>query len=846
MSCSRMPHGIFSVKPLVGHCQSAAAAVETLATIYSFQTGFVPAPPQVAPGHPKLVNGRTPGVPGLVVKSSLGMGGLQHGHGHRRTRRLSAPCDSKAAPRVRSARRLWRLQRRSARYRSCRRQIGADQAKGRLSTSRYLRSMATASSFGERGSRVSFDRIELDEAALGERAFELSEGVELAENEFQSVTWVYDRRRDVVIWSSPSSSCSGSRRVSAASPCSETVDGPVGDQPGPRRRRGPIRHADLRHRRRHRRTAAGPDTGPHPPRRSPGRVRPPPGRPLPRRRRPQRGDPGLPHGRSRSDPSMIPTDERIRRLLRRGGRRHHRAAAVRTGARRAGRPLPATHRGLPRRGVRPPERAVRLRQPGHGPNDRSPRHRRGVRPGLRRVLRAPRSPISPTPPTSPAWPSAWPSSPSRGSSSSTVRSAFVLPRRRHQDDGDHQHPHHLGRRARLPGHRPRHVRTPGGRGRQPLPGQPGRPCLRRHHRYRRRRSHRELERGRPGHLRVEGGRGAGLSIGAVVTANRTDSAAVLERGQRTHRRKDGSEVDVLVSIDPLIDDDTQPSGWVVVCTELTDARQAEAGRRAAEERYEAVVASLSEGIVLFDEFGNVSAHNEAAARILGKRLATGSGHQIFTGSSIAIEANGHPLSAEMFPHAQTPDHRRVTGRRHRRGHRRYGQAPMAVAQLTAPFRRRPGRRADGGVLVHRRDRSQGGRSPAPLAGLSRLPHRARQPLPVQRRARARAAGVDAAGNQPGGAVHRPRPLQAGQRLLRPRQWRRGAVGTGPEVQVGRTRRRRGQPVLRATSSSCCAAMSTTSTSRSAWPPSTAGCCPSRSSSRPAATWWSPPVSGCRS
>ena len=146
---------------------------------------------------------------------------------------------------------------------------------------------------------------------------------------------------------------------------------------------------------------------------------------------------------------------------------------------------------------------------------------------------------------------------------------------------------------------------------------------------------------------------AGLSISAVVTANRTESAAVLERGQRVHRRKDGSEVDVLVSIDPLIDDDTQPSGWVVVCTELTDARQAEAGRRAAEERYEAVVASLSEGIVLFDEFGNVYAHNEAAGRILGERLRSGSGHQIFTGASIAIESNGHPLSAEMFPHART-------------------------------------------------------------------------------------------------------------------------------------------------------------------------------------------------
>ena len=67
--------GIFSVKPLVGHCQAAAASTEMLATIYAFETGFIPAPPQVAPGHPRLVNGHSPRQPGLMVKSSIGMGG---------------------------------------------------------------------------------------------------------------------------------------------------------------------------------------------------------------------------------------------------------------------------------------------------------------------------------------------------------------------------------------------------------------------------------------------------------------------------------------------------------------------------------------------------------------------------------------------------------------------------------------------------------------------------------------------------------------------------------------------------------------------------------------------------
>jgi 3-oxoacyl-[acyl-carrier-protein] synthase II len=69
-------YGIFSVKPLTGHCQAAAAPVEILATIYAFQTGFIPAPRQVAHGHPRLLDGLTPRLPGPMVKSSIGMGGF--------------------------------------------------------------------------------------------------------------------------------------------------------------------------------------------------------------------------------------------------------------------------------------------------------------------------------------------------------------------------------------------------------------------------------------------------------------------------------------------------------------------------------------------------------------------------------------------------------------------------------------------------------------------------------------------------------------------------------------------------------------------------------------------------
>lgn len=82
-------HGIFSVKPLVGHCQAAAAAVETLATLYAFEKGSVPSPPQVAPGHPRLLDGLTASAraDGQVVHRD---GRVQLGHRHRRTGGLTA------------------------------------------------------------------------------------------------------------------------------------------------------------------------------------------------------------------------------------------------------------------------------------------------------------------------------------------------------------------------------------------------------------------------------------------------------------------------------------------------------------------------------------------------------------------------------------------------------------------------------------------------------------------------------------------------------------------------------------------------------------------------------------
>jgi 3-oxoacyl-[acyl-carrier-protein] synthase II len=67
--------GVYSVKPLTGHCQGAASAIEVAVTAMACDQGVIPAPPVVAPAHPRLLDGPTPARDGITIKSSLGMGG---------------------------------------------------------------------------------------------------------------------------------------------------------------------------------------------------------------------------------------------------------------------------------------------------------------------------------------------------------------------------------------------------------------------------------------------------------------------------------------------------------------------------------------------------------------------------------------------------------------------------------------------------------------------------------------------------------------------------------------------------------------------------------------------------
>jgi 3-oxoacyl-[acyl-carrier-protein] synthase II len=76
VSAALLPNvSLYSLKPLLGHCQGAASLVEAAGACLAYEHGTIPAPRVVAEGDARLLDGPTPVKPGLTVKTSIGLGG---------------------------------------------------------------------------------------------------------------------------------------------------------------------------------------------------------------------------------------------------------------------------------------------------------------------------------------------------------------------------------------------------------------------------------------------------------------------------------------------------------------------------------------------------------------------------------------------------------------------------------------------------------------------------------------------------------------------------------------------------------------------------------------------------
>ncbi|HEY0485819.1 MAG TPA: EAL domain-containing protein [Mycobacteriales bacterium] len=122
-----------------------------------------------------------------------------------------------------------------------------------------------------------------------------------------------------------------------------------------------------------------------------------------------------------------------------------------------------------------------------------------------------------------------------------------------------------------------------------------------------------------------------------------------ETAEITHRRPDGTQVDLQVTVTELQDATGTPTGCFVVSRDVSERRRMEEERRQAENRYRTVVATLEEGVVVIDRDGVVESANDAALGIVGMAH-----DEVLPGLPIEVTGelvreDGTPCPAEEWP-----------------------------------------------------------------------------------------------------------------------------------------------------------------------------------------------------
>jgi diguanylate cyclase (GGDEF)-like protein/PAS domain S-box-containing protein len=127
----------------------------------------------------------------------------------------------------------------------------------------------------------------------------------------------------------------------------------------------------------------------------------------------------------------------------------------------------------------------------------------------------------------------------------------------------------------------------------------------------------------------------------------------------THRRPDGSSVDLHVSVTEMPDADGGPAGVVVMSRDISERRRMEDERQLVEQLYTTVVATLEEGVVVIDRDGVVESVNDAALRIVGTPITPDvqrSGMRMESSGELLRE-DGTPAPFEEWPSTRA----RLTG-----------------------------------------------------------------------------------------------------------------------------------------------------------------------------------------
>ena len=159
----------------------------------------------------------------------------------------------------------------------------------------------------------------------------------------------------------------------------------------------------------------------------------------------------------------------------------------------------------------------------------------------------------------------------------------------------------------------------------------------------------------------------GQSVTMLMPPDRVDEEAVIleriRRGERidhfetVRRRKDGTLLDISLSVSPIIDAHGKVAGAAKIARDISERKQTEAALRESQERYRVLFELSPVAVYSIDTLGVIRNFNRHAAELWGRAPASGDTDERFCGSYRLFRPDG-----SFMPHEQCPMAEVVSGK----------------------------------------------------------------------------------------------------------------------------------------------------------------------------------------